>query len=168
MKLLIIRHAKAEDRSTGLLARKKDADRRLTDEGRKEMRKNAKGLREIAPDIHILATSPLPRAHETAEIVADVLGLRKIADLPLLAPDGDKQALIAWFKDQPAEATVAIVGHEPYLSSLASLLLSGKERPLLALKKGACCLIEFEHVPAIGAGVLLWLLQPGQLKKIDT
>jgi phosphohistidine phosphatase len=167
MKLLIIRHAKAEERSGRLFMRKKDADRRLTDEGRKDMRKHAKGLREIAPTIDVLATSPLVRARETAEIVAEVFGVSKIVELALLAPESDKQALLAWLKEQAADATIAIVGHEPHLSSFASLLIGEQERTVLTLKKGACCLIEFEDSPAAAAGVLLWLLQPGQLKKID-
>lgn len=167
MRLLVIRHAKAEDRPASLFFKKSDADRRLTEEGREDMRKIAKGLRELAPEIDVLASSPLARARETAEIVAKVLRIPNIVEQPLLAPDADDQALIAWLKEQPAKATVAIVGHEPQLSSFASLLVSGKERSMLALKKGACCLIEFEHAPAVGGGMLLWLLQPGQLRKID-
>lgn len=167
MKLLLIRHAKAEERSMIPFLSKKDADRRLTDEGRKEMRKVAKGLREIAPDIDVLATSPLARARETAEIIAGTFKIQETIEQPLLAPDGSKRALIGWLKTKPTEATVALIGHEPQLSALAGLLISGKERSLIALKKGACCLIEFEHAPAIGGGMLLWLLQPYQLKSID-
>lgn len=167
MKLLIIRHAKAEERPTTGLFKKKDASRRLTDEGRKIMRKIAKALREIAPAIDMLVSSPLVRARETADIVADVFGLKNVSEQPLLAPDGDKQALINWLKEQPAEHTVAIVGHEPHLSSFASLLIGGKDEALLVLKKGASCLIEFNDIPAPGAGKLSWLLQPAQLKKID-
>lgn len=167
MKLLIIRHAKAEERPTTGLFKKKDASRRLTEEGRKSMRKAAKALREIAPAIDILASSPLVRARETADIVADVCDIKEVLEQPLLAPDADKQALINWLKEQPAERTVAIVGHEPQLSAFASLLLGGKDEALLVLKKGACCLIEFNDAPAAGAGTLLWLLQPAQLRKID-
>ena len=70
MRLLIIRHGKAEERSGSLTHRHQDAERRLTDAGRKDMRKAAKGLREIAPKIDVLATSPLVRARETADIIA--------------------------------------------------------------------------------------------------
>ena len=131
------------------------------------MRKAARGLREIAPKIDVLATSPLIRARETAEIVAKVLGKADVTELALLAPEGDKQALIAWLNEQPADATVAIVGHEPHLSAFASLLIDGNSRSRITLKKGACCLIEFSDGPSAGNGTLLWLLQPGQLRKID-
>ncbi|HEX9812465.1 MAG TPA: hypothetical protein VGA88_10320 [Burkholderiales bacterium] len=49
MNVLIIRHGKAEKRAGSLFAKKRDAERRITDAGRKNMRKAAKGLREIAP-----------------------------------------------------------------------------------------------------------------------
>jgi phosphohistidine phosphatase len=166
MKLLIIRHAEAEERSGSLFDRKRDAERRLTDDGRKSMRKAAKGLREIAPKIDVLATSPLVRAFETAEIVAGVLGNVDVTELAPLAPEGDKQALITWLNEQPAEASAAIVGHEPDLSSFASLLIDGSSSSRITLKKGACCLIEFSDSPSAGNGTLLWLLQPAQLRKI--
>lgn len=165
MKLLIIRHARAEDRSD-LLSVKHDAERRLTEVGRKDMHKTAKGLREIAPAIDTVATSPLVRARETAEIVARVLGVRETTELACLAPDGDHDALDAWLGQQPADAAVALVGHEPHLSSLASRLIGAGDRSALTFKKGACALLEFRNRPRSGNGILLWLLQPGQLRKI--
>jgi phosphohistidine phosphatase len=166
MKLLIIRHAEAEELSGSLSGRKRDAERRLTDAGRKSMRKAAKGLREVSPELDVLAASPLVRAFETAEIVARVFGNVDVTELALLAPEGDKQALITWLSEQPAEANVAIVGHEPDLSSFASLLIGGNGSSRITLKKGACCLIEFSDSPSAVKVTLLWLLHPGQLKKI--
>lgn len=166
MNLLIIRHAKAEERAGPLAGRKRDAERRLTVDGRKSMRKTAKGLREIAPKIDVLATSPLTRARETADIVAEVFGNVDVTELASLAPEGDKQALVTWLSEQPADAGVAIVSHEPDLSSLASLLISGDSDSRLTLKKGGCGLIEFSDGPRAGNGTLLWLMQPGQLKRI--
>lgn len=76
MKILLIRHGKAEERPLLSLSAKKDALRALTESGRREFRKAAKGLRKLAPDIDVLAASPLVRAQETAAIVlgAVVLG----------------------------------------------------------------------------------------------
>ena len=119
-------------------------------------------------DVFLISSAVLAsRARETAEIVADVFAIKNIVELPLLKPDADKHALIEWLKKQPASATIAIVGHEPHLSAFTSLLVAGDEQPILALKKGACCLVEFDEAPGIDAGVLLGLLQPGQLRKID-
>jgi phosphohistidine phosphatase len=166
VKLLVVRHAKAEERSRVPSFKKKDASRRLTGTGRKQMRKVVKGLRKIAPDIDVLATSPLVRARETADILADIFGVSDISEQKWLGPNADKRALIDWLRDQAQDATVAVVGHEPHLSAIAGLLVCGKDRSLIALKKGACCLIEFEDAPAAGGGVLLWLLQPSELREI--
>lgn len=167
MNILFIRHAKAVDRSLFTFSAKRDAARELTDEGRREMRKAAKGLRKLVPAIDVLATSPLVRAHQTAEIVADVCGVRDLTEQPLLAPDADPQALLAWLATQPPVSTIALVGHEPDLGNFASLLLAGAKSSFVIFKKGACALIECSDKPAAGGGRLAWLLQPGQLRKLD-
>jgi phosphohistidine phosphatase len=63
--------------------------------------------------------------------------------------------------------TIALVGHEPDLSQFACLLLAGKSASFVTFKKGACALIEFTAKPIPGRGTLAWLLQPGQLRKLD-
>ena len=56
-----------------------------------------------------------------------------------------------------AEATVALVGHEPQLSRLASLLCTGDEHALtLDLKKGGAVLVD--------DGTLRWALPPKVLR----
>jgi phosphohistidine phosphatase len=162
MKVLIIRHARAEER--GLL--KRDAGRRLTNGGRKDMRKAAKGLTRLVANLDILATSPLVRARQTAEILADVLDDSAPTELDLLAPGGRPEKLVAWLGNQREDATVALVGHEPDLSRFAGFVLTGEAQSLLELKKGAVCLIEFERKPAAGEGRLLWLLAPAQLRRL--
>ncbi len=166
MNILFIRHGKAEDRAAFSWSAKKDAARALTETGRRELRKVAKGARKFAPDIDLLAASPLRRAQETADIVAKVFGVTEIVEQPLLSPDADAMALFDWLAEQSGDATVALVGHEPDLSRFIALLLTGKPVSLVTLKKGACALIEFPGKPAAGRGTLLWLLQPGQLRKL--
>jgi phosphohistidine phosphatase len=167
MRVLIIRHGKAEERPLLSLSTKKDAARALTETGRREMRKAAKGLRKLAPDIDVLAASPLVRAQETAEIVAKVFGVNDVLEQPLLAPGSAPPAVLRWLEAQPPDNTVALVGHEPDLSHLTSWLLSGNGASFVTLRKGGCALIEFDGKPAAGRGVLAWLLQPGQLRKLD-
>ncbi len=165
MKVLLIRHARAQERTApGALARR-DHARRLTEAGRKDMRRAAKGLRKIAPDLDILASSPLVRARETAEIVERVFGGPEITELAALAPGAVAEELLNWLRDQRA-GTVALVGHEPNLSRMAAYLLTGEARGFLELKKGAACMLEFESAPAAGAGTLSWSLAPGQLRRL--
>lgn len=166
MRVLIIRHGRAEDRASSPGASKDDAARRLTPGGRRDMRAAAKGLRRIAPAIEVLAASPLVRAKETAAIVGRVFDGAEPIELQALAPGGAPTALLKWLAQQPPDATVALVGHEPDLSRLAGLLLAGRGESFLDLKKGAACLVEFDGRPKPGAGRLLWALAPGQLRKL--
>lgn len=166
MKLLLVRHGKAEDRSLFTFSAKKDALRALTESGRRDMRKATKGLRKVSPDLDMVVTSPLVRARQTAEIVADIFGVADIVEQPLLSPGSNANALLDWLEQQSVDA-VALVGHEPDLSQLACLLLAGKGSSFMTFKKGACALIEFTAKPIPGRGALSWLLQPGQLRKLD-
>src|SRR5262249_31041428 len=74
MKLLLIRHAIAEEREDFARTGKDDRLRPLTDEGRKRMKQAARGLLETLPEIDLLATSPLTRAAQTGAIVDSVYG----------------------------------------------------------------------------------------------
>ena len=67
MDLLIVRHGVAEDKEAFAETGKSDDERPLTDKGRKKMKRVSRGLRAIIPDIGLLVTSPLARAHETAD-----------------------------------------------------------------------------------------------------
>jgi phosphohistidine phosphatase len=160
MQLLIIRHGRAEDRAPDGL----DASRRLTDDGRARMREIARGLKTQIERIDVIATSPLPRAHETATIVAEVLGTAAPETLDLLAPGVDARALVCWLAQQRTATTVAIVGHEPDLSRIVGQLIADSGPVRIQIKKGSICLIEFDSRPALGAGRLLSLMQPAQLR----
>lgn len=165
MQILIIRHAKAGQRGLLGFVGKKDAARPLTDAGRRDMRKVARGLLKLVPEIDVLATSPLVRARETADIVSGRYDDIPVMELAPLAPGGSKEDVLAWLRDQKATATVALVGHEPDLGILASWLLSGGAESFLSLKKSAACLIEMAEKPTPGSGKLEWLLPPAALRK---
>lgn len=61
---------------------------------------------------------------------------------------------------------VAIVGHEPHLGELISLLLTGSEDgAAFELRKGGVARIDLED-PAPGRGVLRWLMPPKILRAI--
>lgn len=168
MKLLLIRHAVAEDRDA-YRARSggaPDSERPLIDIGRKKMRKAANRLRTQIPRIDVLASSTLARARETADIIARAYGEPRTLERNDLAPDSAPDSLLAWLREQPGAATVALVGHEPDLSRLAGLLLAGELRPLLSLRKGGAALIDIPQPVGPGAGVLQWLLTSGQLRSL--
>lgn len=165
MQILIIRHAKAGQRGLLGFIGKKDAARPLTDAGRRDMSKAAKGLQKLVTQIDVLAASPLARARETADIVSRRYDDIAVTELVPLAPGGSKEDVLAWLRDQKPSATVALVGHEPDLGILASWLLSGGAESFLSLKKGAACLIEMTEKPTPGSGRLEWLMPPAALRK---
>jgi phosphohistidine phosphatase len=164
MKLLVIRHAIAEDREEFARTGRPDALRPLTDEGRKRMRRAARGLRRVAPQIGLLAASPLTRAVQTADILAqEYRGVERVR-VPELAPEEVPDALVPWLRQREAGSVVAVVGHEPHLGFLLGWLLTGRHQSFVELKKGAACMLEFDDPPAAGNAVLLWSLPPSHLR----
>jgi phosphohistidine phosphatase len=161
MDLLVIRHGQAEPRGEGI----GDASRRLTDDGRKKLRRGARGLRKLVPDVELLVTSPLVRAVETAEIVSEAYGELAIEQTPLLEPEREPKELADWLA-QRREATLAIVGHEPLLSHAASFLLSGLRTSFLELKTGGACLLSFPDEIGAGRARLVFALTPWQLRRL--
>jgi len=153
MTLYIIRHAWAEDRDT---TRWPDDDQRpLTDKGRKRFKKLLKKLPkgQFAPAI--IATSPLVRCQETAELVAQSLNNQSpIVQLDALKPGSDLSALVQWTTDR-TEGDVAWVAHAPDVDRLAAQLV-GDGQANIRFAKGAVAAIFFDGAITPGAGELQW------------
>lgn len=164
MKLLIVRHGPAGDSAAWEAKGRDDRLRPLTTEGRKQMRKAAAGLVTLVPDLPVLATSPLTRAAQTAEILAGEYGC-EIAPLEALAPDHGPEDAVGWLRKQQFD-TVGLVGHEPHLSTLVGYLLTGRPASFLDLKKGGACLLEMTEPLELGGGALAWLLTPRALRRL--
>ena len=167
MKLLIIRHAIAEDREEFAKSGQPDEQRPLTRAGRRRMKEIAKGLRRAVRSIDHLATSPLVRAAQTAEIVSDTWGIGGAEVIPALAPEASPEALAEWCAAHTGKDVVAVVGHEPHLSSVATWLLTGQGDSRIELKKGGACLIDLGGEARAGAGTLLWLLPPRLTRRLS-
>ena len=167
MQLLVIRHAIAEDREEFAVTGQDDDLRPLTRDGRRRMRRAARGLREVVPRLGLLATSPLVRAVQTAEVLADAYELDAWETWPELSPGVHPSMLVERLRSLRVDGgPVAVVGHEPDLGELASWLLSGRTPSFVELKKGPACLLEFEGPPDPDRARLLWLLAPGQLRRL--
>jgi phosphohistidine phosphatase len=165
MRLLVIRHAIAEDREAFGATGRDDSLRPLTTKGRRKMREVARGLRTVMPGIDLLASSPLVRAMQTARIVSRAYDKLPIAEIAELEPDQGPEAFAEWLA-QRSEATVAAVGHEPMLSLTVSFFLTGRAGAFLELKKGSACLVNFADRVEPGAGVLQWMLPPKPLRSL--
>jgi phosphohistidine phosphatase len=165
MKLLLIRHAIAEEREDFARTGKDDRLRPLTDEGRKKMKQAARGLREIVPEIGLLATSPLTRAAQTGAIVDSVYGGLQEVEIDQLSPEATPNDFLRWLRKQKVDC-VAAVGHEPSLSLTLSWLLTGSERRIFAFRKGGACLLDFPDEVGAGTATLVWALTPAQLREL--
>lgn len=165
MYLLLIRHAIAEDRVEFARSGKPDHYRPLTRKGRRRMTLGAAGLRTIVPEIDVLASSPLTRAEQTAEILAGEYDIPRFVRVEALGT-GDGQALLEWLRQFGDEDVVAVVGHEPHLSEWASWLLSGGMGDFLLVKKGSAILIEFADAVRPGEAWLHWALTPRHLRRL--
>jgi phosphohistidine phosphatase len=132
--LYILRHGIAVDPGTPGIP---DDERPLTPKGEKRMREIARGLRRLDLKLDRIVTSPLPRARATAEIVADALDMKKRLETSDILQAGTAAATIERWLDERAEERLMIVGHNPALSELVSLLVHGSSQPRICdLKKG--------------------------------
>ena len=162
--LLVVRHAIAEDAADYAREHPDDAGRPLTPEGTKKMKRVALGLRTLVPELQLLATSPLTRAVQTAEILAAAYDGMKPVVVPTLAPAQSAADVTRWLAGERRHDNVAIVGHEPGLSRAVSWLLAGSERPFVEIKKGAALLLAFPDTAEAASATLLWALTPSQLR----
>jgi phosphohistidine phosphatase len=160
--LYLIRHGLAEERGD---AWPDDTKRPLTEDGMDRMRKSARGLERVGVWFDVVLTSPLVRAHQTAEIVASVYSPKPaLINVEALAPGGSSSAVIAELEKHAKKTRIAIVGHEPGIGELAAKLAG--LRVDLEFKKGAIARIDVEALPPKGPGLLRWFIPPRFLRNI--
>lgn len=163
MNLYLLRHGLAgkavEPRGSG------DSERPLTREGKLKMRRIAKGIKALGLSFDVILSSSYTRARQTAEIVADALKVRKrLVFSETLTPDGSSKDLVELLMGvDPARSEVLLVGHEPYMSEIISLLVSGERGLDVEMKKGGICKISAESLRHGRCAKLEWLLTPKQL-----
>jgi phosphohistidine phosphatase len=163
MNLYLLRHGIAVERGTPGYA--KDADRPLTPEGERKLGQIAEAMQALDLAFDLILSSPYVRARQTAEIIAAALGARKKLEFSnSLACGGDTKDLVDHLKRlQPAPENVLLVGHEPYLSGLVSLLAAGTGSCCVVLKKGGLCKLSTEALKHGRCAALEWLLTPKQM-----
>jgi len=156
--LYLVRHADAVPLGTGEVLT--DAERPLSEEGRRQVKGLADLFRRLGIVPDRLLTSPLVRARQTA------VGLRENLQLPVdrlteckaLAPDGSTRKL-AKSLGKLTEASVVVVGHEPDLGQHAAWLLGSKRARISFAKGSAACVVCARDLDK-GTGVLRWLITP--------
>lgn len=166
MNLYLLRHGIAVDHGSPYYPN--DDDRPLTPEGHKKMLQEGRGMRALGLTFDLVLSSPVLRARQTAEIVAGVFDrMNLLAFSPHLSPAGDARALVRQLGEQYADrGDILLAGHEPYLSGLASKLVSGEGGFAVDFKKGSLCLLRADQLRWGRCATLCWLLAPAQLRAL--
>lgn len=139
MKLYVIRHGVAVDSG----APGADETRPLTREGRERLAEVARGLAVLDIGFDVLIHSPMLRAVQTAEMFAPLVqGSTRVSAALAASPS---ESLLA----ECVGDSVALVGHEPWLSELIAWLVTGQRElgPHFALGKGALAVLEGKPWP---------------------
>jgi phosphohistidine phosphatase len=120
----------------------------------------------LIPDIDVILTSPLVRAHDTARIAARALRAeQKVQICKELSAGSSVRNLMTYLAKFRGLNTMMLVGHQPDLGYIASLLL-GSDSSIIEFKKGSLCCIEVSTLPPRSKGTLLWHLQPKHLRAL--
>lgn len=163
--VMLLRHGIAEDPS----ATHGDAARRLTGEGKRKTREVVAGMHALDLPVDAILSSPLVRARQTAEIVADVYGIAAdgIDVIEALAPGHDVDDVLAALRPHREAGGIVLVGHEPDMGELVSTLLVGTPGLVgVRFKKAGLAGVTVGSLPPRGAGILEFMMGPGQLRRI--
>jgi phosphohistidine phosphatase len=163
MDLYIMRHGIAEDRADGHV--RGDAGRSLTRKGIKRVRGVASELKNRGVDFDLILASPLRRAQETASVVADVFGSAGIVQTSThLKIGGMHSRLIEELREHFGNyKSILLVGHEPSLSALISLLLTGGGHAAVTIKKGGVCKLTINRLRDGKCATMEWLMTPAMM-----
>jgi phosphohistidine phosphatase len=165
MDLHLIRHAVAFSRDPTRWP--DDGERPLTPEGEARFRRAARGIRRIVTSVDVVLSSPLPRAWRTAELLEEEAGWPAPKPEPVLEAGRSPAEGIEVIEPHLDLASLALVGHEPYLSELASILLTGRPTSLtMEMKNGGVAHLWLDDDLRRGTASLRWLVTPKALRAL--
>jgi phosphohistidine phosphatase len=153
MRVYLVRHGEAVDRTGDM----PDAARHLTPRGRASLRGTARRLEAEGVRLSHIVCSPLLRAVQTGDLLAEQLGFEgAVVAAPHLADRFDIDALNDLLDTFPGETGIALVGHEPGMGRVLSELLSLPAG--YAMSKGAVAAVDLPDTGRRDRGALAWLL----------
>ena len=163
MLLYIMRHGLAEEPTP----KSDDGARKLTEKGADKIRKAAAGMSASTIVFNAIITSPITRAMETAQIVATEMSVSKPRAVPELSTGASPASALEALSKLRLPESVLVVGHEPTLSRLASLLLTESSEALgIRLKQCGVIALEFPDRIERGAAQLRWMMTQRQLRQL--
>ena len=117
--LYLVRHGIAAERAEG-----GDQARPLTADGVSRLRAEAAGLAALEVDWDLILTSPLVRARQTAEVLAEVMKNATTVVTSALAPLATPEDTLSEIGRHAEHTRLALVGHEPNMGEVAARLLA--------------------------------------------
>lgn len=155
MELILWRHAEAEPGEPG----QPDAARVLTTKGQKQAAKMAEWLDRVLPNNCRILASPAQRTVQTAEALG-----RKFKTHTALATDSGAQAILKAAHWPGSREPVLVVGHQPTLGQVASLLIAGEPQDW-TIRKGSICWIAQKTNGEVQANYVRVVLGPDLVGK---
>ena len=146
MLIYLLRHANADTEAST------DDGRTLSEKGREQAATVARFCEAQELQVSIVLTSPLPRAHQTAEPVSEALGA-KLLVCPWLSCGMNPAAALNELRAHRRHKSVMMVGREPDFSEFAAHLLGLRTPTAISIRKASLTLIELDLLRA-GAGRL--------------
>ncbi|MCF8111854.1 MAG: phosphohistidine phosphatase SixA [Desulfobacteraceae bacterium] len=149
MALYLVQHGKN-------LSKEIDPEQSLSEEGRREVEKIAETAANYDVIVGKIHHSGKKRAEQTAEILAEKLGVNDVSEA------GGLKAL-----DEPAEfvkdiipgENLMLVGHLPFMERMASLLVTGKtDYTVFKFQNGG--IVCLDRLPDSGLWAVMWALMP--------
>lgn len=141
IRLYLVRHGIAVEHA--LRGDLPDDSRPLTEKGRRRFRRLARTFARLGEPLDLLFTSPLPRAVQTAEILAGALRQSGVSVLETLRPSVPPKELLEDLAAKAKEAqAIGLVGHDPQMTLLAELLGEVPKGAAIDFKKGSIVRVD--------------------------
>jgi phosphohistidine phosphatase len=131
-----------------------DAERPLTPEGERIIRAEGAALARLGLQPDLILHSPLLRARQTAELIAEALGLADRAQAhDLLSPGFDHKALKELLHEHAGREALMLVGHAPDMGKVVEKITGGAVK----IKEGAVACVKIDKPDGTPEGTLFWL-----------
>lgn len=166
MDLYVLRHGKAEERASTV---KSDSKRALTETGTKDIQCISKSIRSMAVKFDYVISSPLLRAKQTAEIAFSYVKSKKrsIVFWNELKPESNPERIFKKLSALKPNSVVLLVGHEPVLSELISMIISpGNHDVSISIRKGGFAHLQCFPRDSVMVGTLRSIMTSKQLKSM--
>jgi phosphohistidine phosphatase len=159
MHLYLLRHAHAEDLELGNI----DANRKLTLKGHEQAKGLRRSLQALEIEFDTVISSPWRRARQTASALESVSKNLEISEFLAVPPS---QALLRFIEERSQQVqSMALVGHQPWMSQLTSLLLTGNSSLEIVFEFKKCGFYAFEYTSE--HTYLRFVLPPGVLRRLS-